>query len=321
MKSLHIKKLSQKGVLHHIIPIVAFVVLFGAIGGYFIFVSQAATTELEVHSSGGPYCMTTSGSQVAAEHCSGSSSQAWSLSGGYIRNGGSCLGPNKNKKVLNIGMVAESCGRGSIQEWSGGANDSHLTNEATGYCLSDPDGVNGAQLQLRACNSAGAQHWTQTSLKASGGSGGSGGGSGSGGAYGAEFVQEAKQFDGVPYLYGGGHLGSYTAFKRVCPSISKSNPKCEVDCSGLVSMTVDAVLGTQWDWTIDGTMTGSGSSHWHAISMSSVKPGDIVTNAGHVEFVYSGSGSTLKTIGAHQTGTVDGVVNAGSTFNRAYEYE
>ena len=127
----------------------------------------------------------------------------------------------------------------------------------------------------------------------------------------------------MPYLYGGGHAG-YATFKKHCSTPKASNKACRVDCSGLVSFVIDKVYGTNWDWYVNasGYMAGAGSGHWHRIlPMSSAKPGDIVTIPDHVEFLASGSGASLHSIGAHHTGTLDGTVSAGNYYSKAFRYK
>lgn len=136
----------------------------------------------------------------------------------------------------------------------------------------------------------------------------------------AAILCEAEQFKGVYYRWGGGHQG-FSAFKQGCPDPSNppdnkpnggpngGNPSpCAVDCSGLVSMAVDAAFQQNYEFSVSdtGIIEGSGSQFWKMENVSQAQPGDIVTlsNAtGHVEVVDHVSGNTMNTFGTREVGT------------------
>lgn len=137
----------------------------------------------------------------------------------------------------------------------------------------------------------------------------------------AAILCEAKKYDGIYYSWGGGH-GSYSTFRQNCPesaissAASTSTPSspgpCATDCSGLVSVAIDAVFNQTYDMGVsDSTaqMTGGGSQYWQPIQLNQVQAGDIATeninNVGHVEIVdhYNASTNTLYTFGSHSPNT------------------
>jgi hypothetical protein len=154
----------------------------------------------------------------------------------------------------------------------------------------------------------------------------------------AAILCEAEKYVGIWYLYGGGHAG-YSAFRQQCPesalpkaaSLSTvGNPgPCATDCSGLVSMAVDAAFNQSYDWTVsnsNGQMVGAGANYWQSIPMNEAQPGDIVTSNdgdgtpgippgtdGHVEIVVSVSGNTVNTFGSHYTGSQTGPVSGSAS--------
>ena len=148
----------------------------------------------------------------------------------------------------------------------------------------------------------------------------------------AAILCEAEKYEGIYYQSGGGH--GYLAFRAACPegsitaaiaSSSAGDPgPCATDCSGLVSVAVDAVFNQSFSWIVsetDGTMTTgvSPSSDWQSIPLSQVQAGDIVTHYdgqdGHVEIVDHINGNTLYTIGSKednvQTGTDTSLISGG----------
>lgn len=148
----------------------------------------------------------------------------------------------------------------------------------------------------------------------------------------AAILCEAEKYNNIYYQFGGGH--GYTQFRQKCPesailsavaSSSASNPgPCATDCSGLVSVAVDAVYNQNFNWTVsnsNGQMTGSGSQYWESIPISQAQAGDIVTSNngdgtsspgtdGHVEIVEYVSGNMIYTFGSHSTGTKTGQISS-----------
>ncbi len=133
----------------------------------------------------------------------------------------------------------------------------------------------------------------------------------------------AEQYNGIYYLWGGGH--NYSSFISGCPlsnlstaasSSTAADPgPCATDCSGLVSVALNQAFN-QTDYSMivsptSGIMEGSGSQYWQSIPISQAQAGDIVTfysdvggySDGHVEIVDHVSGNTIYTFGSHYTGS------------------
>lgn len=141
---------------------------------------------------------------------------------------------------------------------------------------------------------------------------------------------EAEKYSGIYYKLGGGH--GYSAFRQACPenaissAASSSTPNnpgpCATDCSGLVSVAVDAVFNKSYAWTVLGTgrMSLDGSNpdpNWKSIPIAQASAGDIVTTHipdAHVEIVDHVSGSTVYTFGSHSPGKRTGAINASSSY-------
>ncbi len=147
---------------------------------------------------------------------------------------------------------------------------------------------------------------------------------------------EAVKYEGIYYQWGGGH--GYTAFRQACPessissaaasSTSSSPGPCATDCSGLVSVAVDAVYNQTYSMAVSdstGQMIGDGSQYWQPITLNQVQAGDIATfhgitssgPDGHVEIVVSYNQTTgiLTTFGSHYTGSKTGTdTSTGSSY-------
>jgi hypothetical protein len=330
------KPLNQKGFHHYLIPLLVFVILFGIGGAYFYIVSHAAGNGIEYQlGSNKGICMDNNGGRSNTRNkvdiwgCNGSSAQAWTIqtigSNRFLLHdaAGTCLDDigdgGSGAHVQTYGC--NSADHAQVWSW----NNSQLENVYSHACVNDPgySRSNGTQLIVYGCQGSSNEKWYEVS-QGGGSTGGSGGGS-SRASVASRIIAAARHWNGVWYLYGGGHE-SYSAFHRACPTVSTGNGACQVDCSGLVSMATDMALGTNWSWFVSGgVMQGSGASHWHKISLSSVRPGDIVTAGEHVEFVDGGSGAYphIATFGAHSTGQRDGYQSPGHTFvyTTAYRYE
>jgi hypothetical protein len=167
----------------------------------------------------------------------------------------------------------------------------------------------------------------------SGGCGSSGGGSANctSATGNAQILCEAKQYQGIYYLLGGGH--SYSAFKQACPASSLSsaaasstagNPgPCATDCSGLVSVAVDDAFGQSFSWDVQSLEDDT--KNWQSIPIDSVQPGDVVTVDPdvHVEIVdhYDSSTKTLYTFGSHAPGVQTGGTSSPTSYwSGAYRY-
>ena len=129
----------------------------------------------------------------------------------------------------------------------------------------------------------------------------------------AKILCEAKKYDGIYYLWGGGHSG-YDTFKKNCPadkinqekqkSTATNQGPCATDCSGLVGVAVGDAFGFKASWTVgdNSEMQGKDADKWKKVNVSEARPGDIVTHPGHVEIVDSVSNGKVNTFGSHQTG-------------------
>jgi hypothetical protein len=322
------------------IPIAGFVfvLLFGLIGVHYLFASHAASTGVELQlGSDRSLCMDNVGNRSGARNpiviwsCNKSdSAQQFTLASvGNNRflvktSRGTCVddtGDGVGSSGHRVYVMTYSCNSSDhAQVWMW--QNSQLQNAYNKGCINDPgySKSNGTQLIVYSCSPrTGNALWYEASVSSGGGS------SASGSTTGAKIISAAKKWNGVWYRYGAGHE-SYTTFHKGCPTV-KNVYNCEVDCSGLVSMATDLALGKNYSWYVDGNgvMQGSGASHWHSISLSSAKPGDIVTASDHVEFVDTGYGvyPHIGTFGAHSTGQRDGYQSPGHTFHyyKAYRYE
>ena len=152
---------------------------------------------------------------------------------------------------------------------------------------------------------------------------------------------EAEPYAGVYYRWGGGH-GAYNTFVAGCPNPSNppnnqphgsppdptdnnqsGNPSpCATDCSGLVSIAVDAAFGQNFSWSV-GSLE-SDTTNWQPIQEAEVRPGDVVVKAAeHIEIVdhYDASTGSLYTFGSHDTGTMTGEITTRlSDWTGAYTY-
>ena len=157
----------------------------------------------------------------------------------------------------------------------------------------------------------------------------------------AKILCAAQPYAGIYYEYGGGHE-SYSAFIAGCPDPSNppnnqpnggpingdlaglsGNPSpCATDCSGLVSIAVDAAFGQNFSWTVSTLETDT--ANWKQIDEGNVQPGDVVViGSDHVEIVdhYDAATGVLYTFGSHETGTQTGVVSSTlSNWTGAYRY-
>lgn len=152
----------------------------------------------------------------------------------------------------------------------------------------------------------------------------------------AKILCAAQAWTRIWYAWGGGHQGR-TAYVAGCPNpadppanppnIAHSpnvahdgNPNaCAVDCSGLVSMAVDAAFDQTFDWVVADITQ---SPDWKQVPIPQAQPGDVVTvGTEHVEIFVSYDAGTVHTFGAHETGTQTGTaVAAPGYYDAAYQY-
>jgi hypothetical protein len=159
----------------------------------------------------------------------------------------------------------------------------------------------------------------------------------------AKILCEAEPYNGIYYRWGGAHQG-YDAFVQGCPDPSNppdppgnhahgapadptngglsGNPSpCATDCSGLVSIAVDAAFNKRFMWSVSSLE--SDSANWRRITFSQIQPGDVLTQGDHhVEIVDQRMGGGLvETFGSHETGTRTSTLKAGlSIWSGAYRY-
>jgi hypothetical protein len=146
---------------------------------------------------------------------------------------------------------------------------------------------------------------------------------------------EAQKYKGIYYQWGGGHSG-YSNFRTNCPESAISGAAaqsttshpgpCSTDCSGLVTVAVDAVYNQTFSFSVgsDGKISGGSNGTWIPVREKDVQPGDIATEIGHVEIVdhYDSSTNTLYTFGSHATGTQTGAASSQGTtqFTKFFKY-
>lgn len=107
----------------------------------------------------------------------------------------------------------------------------------------------------------------------------------------------AKQYDVVDYVWGGGHAGG-AAYHQACPQIRANDTACGLDCSGLVSVALYDTYRTSGSWST--TTIVSDHANWQEIRLTQLRPGDVIEpDPGHVEIVDHVSGNTIYTFGAH----------------------
>ncbi|HSW79563.1 MAG TPA: hypothetical protein VLG47_02180, partial [Candidatus Saccharimonadales bacterium] len=205
--------------------------------------------------------------------------------------------------------------------WRGVGDNHELYNTGTGGCLNALGGTSsGTPLGVYTCNSDQNEKFYKTYKPDGGGSGGSTE------TTGQKLIDRAHDWAGSPYVFGGGiHGTGYTqSFLNSCEHGTRGgNPvlsyACGTDCSGFISEVVDDVLGWHSVWTVNGGYMSGGN--WTQISLSNVKPGDIVTVGDHVEFVQSGSGNNIVSFGDHHTGTNVSAVSTSGYYTRAFRWE
>jgi hypothetical protein len=325
---IHLKKLNQAG-FDHVIMVAVFVFLFGVAGTFYLIQEHAATTtyvELHIGSTSGS-CV--NGATTAGCNGTDSTDEYATMSGSNFAiksKSGACLddwnGGVGSNAATRTYIHSTTCYGDKNQEWNW--SNHRLVNVASQGCINGLGGSTGSgtQLIVYTCNSQNDEEFFETSLS-SGGSSNGGGGTTDGQA----FLNRAKQWEGLPYVYGGGiHEILYSGVVKDCESNKQDGTPvkdsvCDTDCSGFVSMVVDDVLNKSYVWTVNGAAMSGGS--WTRLSsVSDAEPGDIVTRDTHVEFVYSGSGNSLETIGEAETGTsVEPRSNPASTWVYAYRWE
>jgi Beta-lactamase enzyme family len=145
----------------------------------------------------------------------------------------------------------------------------------------------------------------------------------------AAILCEAEKYQGIYYQWGGGH--DYSTFRKQCPENSIASAAsfstigdpgpCATDCSGLVTVAVDAVFNQNFTWDVAGIENDS--KNWKEIPVNSVQAGDVVTVGSntHVEVVDHYSSGTVYTFGSHAPGVKTGpATSSDSAWTGAYRY-
>lgn len=201
MKLWKLRRLGQQGVGHYVVPILAFVVLFGVVGSYFVFSSQAATVNTPVKSGYIGMCLNDPGTssqvnvQVSLASCvKGAASQNWQtgFGDGEIHVYGKCLAVSANSTKPGQPVVVVNCknSSGALQasvKWTT-LRSGALQNVNSNLCLTVPGGSASTNppsgtkpLTVQNCPASGAvqnQVWSLSWPKGTntGGTGGSGSG-------------------------------------------------------------------------------------------------------------------------------------------------
>lgn len=195
MKWPNSRKLTQHGFHHMFIMAAAFIVLFGAIGTYFLLISNAATTTDEI-SNGNGTCIEDPGNQgqgntnLVAKPCNQSYRQIFEQDGSggdtawhtyklyYNSSGPLCLSSQGNHTTPGTHLQANKCGTNdanALTVYLSTSIDKQGQLEvakSNGICV---DSASGAMI-LSNCINAGTWHFRAKSPVSSG-SGGSGSGS------------------------------------------------------------------------------------------------------------------------------------------------
>lgn len=175
-------KLTESGMLHHIVPLVI-IVAFGVFGaGYYVF-SRAATPVPDIVSNlslkgEGKWCITDQNASTAANNpvysasCGGSTNQQWTYTADAIENkalsGTHCLSLLNNGTTAGTKVVMNTCNGSTSQQWrqidgKGFQSVSASAGKTPGNCLAVYGGITGQQLRVNTCNMGyDSQGWTQS---------------------------------------------------------------------------------------------------------------------------------------------------------------
>jgi beta-lactamase class A len=117
----------------------------------------------------------------------------------------------------------------------------------------------------------------------------------------AKILCEAKKYDPVDYVWGGGHAGG-SAYHKACPTIKSNDSSCGLDCSGLVSVAVYDAFNGSGSVSWDTNALRADSTHWKEVSFDKLQPGDVIEpDPDHVEIIDHVAGQTIHTFGAHSS--------------------
>jgi len=177
------EKLTQRGMLHHILPLL-FVVVFAIVGVGYVVASHAEPSSMPEIVSGiastDTWCINDKNDSSAAENpvttakCNGSPAQHWSFENGLLEinlnNTEHCIEPQYGASASLSRVVLDSCNGQPGQKWlrylGGFENVTASSGKITPLCLDVYGGKTGRQLRIKDCNADSTQQWKITSYPA-----------------------------------------------------------------------------------------------------------------------------------------------------------
>jgi len=175
-------KLTQNGMLHHILPLV-FVVIFAITGvGYLVYAHAATSSSPEIKSDMHEtlnWCVNDENSSIGAKNpvdsavCNGSAAQQWTFNAGLIKNvalsGTHCLEPKNGATGAGSVIVMDTCNGHPSQGWAYIKGVFHNVvaskGKGPGECLAVYGGVLGRQLRINTCHPTYlTQNWSLKSV-------------------------------------------------------------------------------------------------------------------------------------------------------------
>ncbi len=138
-----------------------FVVVFGSMGAYFIFFSEAASNSAITSGYNG-YCLDDhgDGKQVNGEidlyQCNGSAAQKWSTnsSNGEISINGLCMGLQYGSTAQNTNVVLALCNGSQNEHWVQQSNGNLVTLGANRKCLTTSNAADNTALYIYSCSAS-----------------------------------------------------------------------------------------------------------------------------------------------------------------------
>jgi N-acetylmuramoyl-L-alanine amidase len=105
----------------------------------------------------------------------------------------------------------------------------------------------------------------------------------------------AEQWAGKAYVFGGGHESAALFMQHFAAGQYDG-----LDCSSLVGVAVYTAFGVD-DVRVSGGYASS--PNWKVVPIEQAQPGDVLANAGHIEFIVQNKGGgNFYDFGAHQSG-------------------
>ncbi len=110
----------------------------------------------------------------------------------------------------------------------------------------------------------------------------------------AKILCQAKVYDPISYVWGGGHQGAADWHEK-CPTIG---PNCGADCSGLINIVIYDLTGKELNGVVSTFYNDK--SNWKQVPVTEAQPGDLlIPTLEHVEIVDHVVGSSIYSFGAH----------------------